>query len=380
MTITIESFEMTRFAFKRDRVIGDAQVRYDMNYLGVLELHDSAGHVGAGFFGSSAMPLPAVDAIKQTFESQFNAQLRGHNPAALLNRLTRPRGGNRRPEPFAQPINQALWDLQGKILDLPLYKLLGGTENKVPAYASGLGFNLTDEEIADFFGQAATMGFSGFKVKVGHPTLEWDLNRLNVVRRAVGKDAILMVDANETWSPKEAIRRIHAYRDAGFDIYWLEDPCMRDDFEGLRHVVEAVPFTHINTGEYLDLGGKRRLMESGGADILNVHGVISDSMKAAWLASEYGIPVSLGNTSFEIGVHIACALPEVIWMEYSFHNSRHLLKEPVVFKDGWGFAPERPGHGLEISDEARLKLACPNVNDVASIVPPGPIQIRVGGA
>ena len=55
-----------------------------------------------------------------------------------------------------------------------------------------------------------------------------------------------MVDANEAWSPNEAVRRADAYRRAGFDIFWIEDPCLRDDFEGLARVRAGVPFGHIN--------------------------------------------------------------------------------------------------------------------------------------
>ncbi len=118
-----------------------------------------------------------------------------------------------------------------------------------------------------FFRQARGLGFHAFKIKVGHPDLAWDLKRLHLLHEAVGTEATIMVDANEAWTPKEAIRRLHAYRDAGFDILWIEDPCLRDDYEGLRQVSEAVPFANINTGEYLDLTGKRRLIAGRVASI-----------------------------------------------------------------------------------------------------------------
>ena len=140
--------------------------------------------------------------------------------------------------------------------------------------------------------------------------MEWDLNRLRLLRAAVGTDAPIMVDANEAWSPKEAIRRLDIYRRAGFEILWVEDPCLRDDFEGLREIRAGTPGTHVNSGEYLDLRGKRLLMEARAVDILNVHGNISDVMRAGWLAGEHGIPISLGNTMLELGVHLASALPE----------------------------------------------------------------------
>ncbi len=74
-----------------------------------------------------------------------------------------------------------------------------------------------------------------------------------------------------------------------------------------------------------------------------------------------GIPVSLGNTFLEMGVHMACALPEVEWLEYSFQNFDHLVDEPVRIADGWAYAPDRPGHGLVLSESARRDWARPHV-------------------
>ena len=79
-------------------------------------------------------------------------------------------------------------------------------------------------------------------------------------------------------------------------------------------------------------------------------------MHAAWLASEYGIPISLGNTSFEIGVHLATALPEVEWLENSLLGWDALVAEPIKFENGYAIAPDRPGHGLTISEVARAEF------------------------
>ena len=119
---------------------------------------------------------------------------------------------------------------------------------------------------------------------------------------------------------------------------------------------QGAPWTLINSGEYLDAAGKRQLMLAGGTDILNVHGQVTDVMRIGWLAAELGIPVSLGNTFLEFGVHMACALPEVEWLEYSFQNFDHLVEQPMEIRDGWIYAPDRPGHGLVLSETARPRL------------------------
>jgi L-alanine-DL-glutamate epimerase-like enolase superfamily enzyme len=100
-------------------------------------------------------------------------------------------------------------------------------------------------------------------------------------------------------------------------------------------------------------------------------------MRAAWLAAEYGLEISLGNTSFEVGVHLAAALPECRWMEYSFQNYDHLLAQPVERRDGFALAPDRPGHGLTLADRARSELAVPDVLDPRELptAPAGPLDL-----
>lgn len=379
MSNVIEDYRLTRFAFPRDRIIGDSQVRVDTVYLASLELFNTRGQIGTGFLSSLLYPLPDLQELNRIFETEIKPIFIGQSPFALTNRIHRPRGGNIRALPYGidEAIDQALWDLKAQELGMPLYRLLGGITNRVRAYASGLDFHLSDEEVTDLYGQAANMGFGGFKVKVGHPDLEWDIHRLQLVRKVVGDHATLMVDANEAWSPGEAIRRLHSYHRAGFEILWVEDPCLRYDFEGLREVSRAAPFTLLNTGEYLGLPDKRRLIESRAVDILNIHGNFTAGLRAAWLANEHGLQVSVGNTSFEVGVHLAAALPGTPWLENSFHNWNFLLEEPVTFENGHAIAPEVAGHGLRISEQARERYAQPSIEDLRGIEPPpSPLRLK----
>jgi L-alanine-DL-glutamate epimerase-like enolase superfamily enzyme len=187
-----------------------------------------------------------------------------------------------------------------------------------------------------------------------------------------------MIDANEAWGAKEAAVKLEAIHRAGFELLWVEDPILRNDFEGLRLLRQSIPWTLINSGEYLDAAGKRQLMMAGGTDILNVHGQVTDVMRTGWLASELGIPVSLGNTFLEVGVHMACALPEVEWLEYSFQNFDHLVEQTIEIHDGWIHAPDRPGHGLVLSQTARLDWARPEILSREELGDP-PLNPRVAG-
>ncbi len=355
----IEKYALTRFMVELDRTIGDSQISSNQLSIGVLELEDDLGHVGTGFFHTVAEPLPSLVELEVRFQRELADDLIGADPFSWAHRLERPRGGNIRQSIFYPSVEQAVWDLQGQILEMPLHRLLGSRRDRVPAYASGLEFHLDDDAVSAFYANARAAGFSAFKIKVGHPELDWDIHRLQLVKDTVGSDCQLMADANEAWSPKEAIRRLHAYRESGIDLYWIEDPCLRDDFEGLRAISRAVPFTLVNSGEYLNLSGKRQLIENRAVDVLNIHGSINDALKIGWFAAEHGIPVALGNSNFEIGVHVAAALPEVTWLEYSFLSYNHLLETPIQFRDGYALLPERPGHGLRLDESARSEFARP---------------------
>ena len=359
----LAEYRITRFQYARDRVIGDSQVRSDSVNVAALELIAEDGKAGLGFIQSLFHPLPGEAEIIRVFEDEVWPGIVGQAPMALIHRVQRPRGGNQRAYtlPFHEALQVALWDLSAKQAGLPLHAFLGSRRSRVRAYASGLDFHLSDSEFEAFFAHADAIGYRAFKIKVGHPDFERDLSRLQLLAKTVRPGAQFMIDANEAWSAKEASVMLEAIRRSGFDLLWVEDPILRNDFQGLRELRANAPWTQINSGEYLDVAGKRQLMLAGGTDILNVHGQVTDVMRIGWLAAELGIPVSLGNTFLEVGVHMACALPEVEWLEYSFQNFDHLVEQPIEIRDGWIYAPDRPGHGLVLSETARREWARPEI-------------------
>jgi len=373
-TTCIQEFRLTRFQFARDRVIGDAQVSTNVAHVAALELIDGGGRTGLGFIQSLFHPLPSESEIERIFLEEVWSTLATHEAGAVAHRVTRPRGGNQNPTslPFAEAIQQAAWDLLAKSLNLPLWKLLGAERTHLPAYASGLDFHLDDTAFVDLFTEAARRGFTAFKIKVGHADLSRDLHRLDLLRSTVGPHATVMIDANEAWTARQAIMALDCFHRAGHAIYWLEDPVLRDDLDGLKLLRGACGSTQLNAGEYLDLSGKRRLLEAGACDMLNVHGQVSDVMRIGWLAAERGLPVTLGNSFLEIGVNTALALPNVDWLEYSFQNFDHLVEAPFLIKDGRIHGADRAGHGLVLSETARRLYHRPDIL-LPSAVGPAPV-------
>lgn len=328
--------------------IGDSQVRFVDHWMTVVELHTDEGHSGVGFVIQQGMPTASLADLKTQFEYGVWPSLKDGSPLGLAQRIVRPRGGNVGGGYLTTPVETALWDLIAKQQQQPLYRVLGGSDPRVPAYGSTLDFRLGDDEFRKKLERFREQGFTSVKTKIGHPDLAWDLRRLALAKEVMGDDVRLMIDANEAWSVKETLIRLHAYRDAGHDIFWIEDPITREDYEGYARLCAELPFTRVNTGEYLAYSGKRRLLEHNAVDVLNVHDSVSVTRAAAWLAADYGVPVCLGNTILEIGVHLAASLPECLCLEYSDLAWNEIAVEPVRFENSFAIAPDRPGHGIEL--------------------------------
>lgn len=351
----IVDFRITRFQFARDRLIGDSQISSNEVQAASLELLCDDGTVGLGFLNPIMSSLPDEAEMVRVFSLEAWDELEGQIPAILAHRQLMRRGGNRRKMslPFEEAIQQAVWDIYAKSAGLPLWKLLGGVKDRVRVYASGLDFHLSDHDYCGIFARAAKDGHTAFKIKVGHPDVERDIHRLDLLKSTVGPDATVMVDANEAWTPKQALRALDSFRKAGHDIYWAEDPILRDDVAGLSWLRRAAGTTYINSGEYLDIPGKRALIDAGAADIINIGSQFADVMRLSWYALDKNVALALGNTFLEVGVNLALALPEVNWLEYSYQNLDHLVNKTFDIRNGYIFGATEPGHGLTLSDEAR---------------------------
>ena len=367
----LAGYRLTRFQFARDRPVGDSQVRIEQVDVAAIELIDECGRVGLGFAQSLLTPLPDVCEIERVFAHEAWPMLAGRNPAALALGIRRARGGaaSKMRLPFEKGLQDAIWDIFAKQMELPLWKMLGAERQTVPVYASGLDYHLSDHQFEELFGRAAELGFRGFKIKVGHPDVERDLHRLSLLRKATRGHGPVMIDSNEAWTAQQAAQAIRLFQSEGHDIYWAEDPVPRDDFDGLR-MLRGLGLTRINAGEYLDLSGKRSLLDAQACDVLNVNGPTGDGMIAGWLANDSNVEVSLGNTFLEIGVNVALALPCVQWLEYSFQNFDHLVEERFEIIDGLIHARDVPGHGLELSEAAR-RNSQPTLQPIESAIAHG---------
>lgn len=254
-------------------------------------------------------------------------------------------------------IDVALWDLKAKANNEPLWKTLGASTPRVRAYASGLDMPLSDEEVRAFYTEMAGKGVFAGKLKVGLDP-DADLRRIAIMHDALatsGKKPALMIDSNEYWSPKQAIRHIRRF-ERDFDLFWVEEPARRWDYRGLRQVSEAVSAA-VATGENLDdVSEYMPLVANGAADVIQVGtnaGGITGGLMVADLAYAFEIPISVMNCPGSYMAHFAAVLPNHIWMEV-FNAGRTVgMTVDTRIEDGWIVLGDSPGIGITF-DEAKL--------------------------
>lgn len=250
-------------------------------------------------------------------------------------------------------VDIALWDLKARRAQTPLWRLLGGTESRVPVYAGGIDLQFTLDELLAQTDEFLSRGFRAIKIKVGRPELAEDVSRVAAVRERVGPDIALMVDANMGWSVEQAIDAAKAFRE--FTLHWLEEPIAPDDFEGHARILNegGVP---IAAGENLHTEREfEMLIRSSGVsypepDVANIGGITA-WLRVAQLAHRHGLPVT-SHGVHDLHVHLLAAIPNASYLEYHGFGLERFMPQSLEIQHGFAFAPERPGHGVELNWQA----------------------------
>ena len=243
--------------------------------------------------------------------------------------------------------DMALWDLKAKRAGLPLWKLLGGHDPAVPCYAGGIDLDLSVDDLLAQTDGNLDKGFRAIKCKVGREKLSEDVARIEAMRRHLGDDFPLMVDANMKWTADEAIRRARAFRD--FDLVWLEEPIIPDDVGGHVRVMQEGGVA-IATGEnFRTLWEFKQMIAAGGVsypepDVTNCGGV-TPFMKICHLAEAFNLAVT-SHGAHDVTVHLLAAVPNRFYLETHGFGLDRYIADPLEIRDGKAIAPERPGHGI----------------------------------
>jgi L-alanine-DL-glutamate epimerase-like enolase superfamily enzyme len=325
----------------------------------IVRLDTDAGIEGIGvtFYGGAM-----TASLKRTVDD-LGALTIGEDPLraeAIVAKLRAAAGGSGPAGMFTlglSAVDIALWDIRGKALNQPLWKLLGGARQRVPTYASGaLRRNLSLDEVMAAARRLKDKGFCEMKTQLALPgdtSPAKEVERMRRVREAIGPDIKLMCDINQRWRVEQAIDIGKRVEDAGVGLFWLEDVTAHDDYAGLARVNAALA-TPICGGELVyGIVPFRHMIEARSVDIVMIDlirvGGITQWIKVAGMAEAFNLPV-VSHVIPEIHSHLVAAVPNGLTVEYMgwmlklFEGIASLENSELVLSD-------RPGLGLSFREE-----------------------------
>ena len=362
---------------------------YDANYTMatkpalLVEVETDQGLVGLGEAAHFGGPMQSTS---QVIENELRDYLIGQDPRNIeylwevMHRRAYKHARGGIVIAAISGIDIALWDLRGKMAGMPLWRLLGGYRQTVPAYATG-GFYSVGKGIKELALEMETYvkhGFRAVKMKVGRNpgielsplramdnsseclvTLADDIARVAAVREAIGPDIKLMVDANAAWDVPTAVRMGRAMQ--AYDIYWYEEPVSPDDVAGSVEVAakvdialagyETCSYGIVDFNDYI----KARAVHFVQPDVAWAGG-LTETLKIAHMAQAANLPIAPhihgSSVAVAAAVHLLGAvrngsMAETVFPAHALMNE--LVKEPLlVDKDGNITLSERPGIGMEL--------------------------------
>lgn len=248
-------------------------------------------------------------------------------------------------------IDVALWDLVGQRAGLPLHRLWGHFRDEVPAYGSGVWRGLGGDGMVEKAKRLAAEGYPAVKMQVGHTwTDAEDIDHVRRVRDAVGPDVDIMVDVNMAWTADKAI--LMGRKLSEFDIYWLEEPVVPDDFHGYFRVADALDIRVVGGESHFTRYDLRPFFEHPKIPILQpdvVRGGLTELRKIAAIGDTWGIRIA-PHLYPELMIHLMASIPNGLIIEDMGLLEDIWIDAPKPV-DGVIVAPETPGHGLRIRPE-----------------------------
>ena len=347
----ITGYKLDKYIQQLDRAIGDANYPKgdDLMGMSILQIETDEDITGIAPGGNDAVEdlfhvIEGKDprGVTGLWKEMVDWVHKGNNEGAINGAIS--------------AIDVALWDLKAKINDEPLWQTLGAREGRAKAYASDIGYNLSDDELHAFYSRMADMGIDGGKIKIGLNMTD-DLRRIGIMNdafRKVKNRPYLMIDTNEYWSPKQAIRYINQIEEH-FDIFWAEEPARRWDYDGLRQVSRGISAA-VASGENLnDVGQMYPLISQQAIDVANVgvgHSGITGARQVANMCYAYELPVTMMNCPANFMAHLAAALPNHNMMEVVDPGREDAFESwDNHIEDGWIVIGNTPGLGISVNTD-----------------------------
>lgn len=260
-------------------------------------------------------------------------------------------------------VDMAVWDLYGQLYKIPVYKLLGGARKQI---VTDITISVNEpEQMAHDAIDAIKRGYDCLKVKVGaNPDL--DVARLAAVRKAVGDDVLIRIDANQAWSPKQAVRILNQMQEKGLKLELVEQPVKAADIEGLKFVTENSYVPVLADESVFSPEDAMKIMQNHAADYVNIKlmkcGGLYNALKIISAAEVYGIECMLGcmleaKVSVNAAVHLACAKKIItkIDLDGPVLCSEDPITGGAVFDEKNITVSDEPGLGIKGFEKGTLK-------------------------
>ena len=335
---------------------------YQMSHRATIltRIYTDAGIVGEAFVGDEDH---INDQIERVILDEISPNLTGEDAFAIERcwELARPATWNilrdRRIGLVAcAAVDTALWDAIGKAVELPLWKLWGGYRNRVQTIWTG-GYYHTDVHIGAEMDAARKAGIAGMKFKVGGRTPEEDASRFIEARKAAGTDFVLIADANQGYTPDQAVRFARLVED--YDLFYFEEPCRwQNDRRAMRDVRYRSGARVCAGQSELSAGGCRDLMVESAIDFCNFDGSWSGGpsewRRVAAMALSFDVKMC-HHEEAHIGAHLLAAIPHGTFAD-TMHEDRdpiwsHMITNRPAMKDGWITLSDRPGLGWDLDED-----------------------------
>lgn len=348
--IEIDDIRVTAYTIPTATPESDGTAEWDKTTLVLVRAY-AGGKEGIGYSYADRAAAQVIADLLAPKIKNTDALATGHAWQAMTRAVRNP-GRPGIASMAISAVDNALWDLKGKLLSVSVMELLGAARTSILAYGSGGFTSYSDAELVAQFTGWADAGLKAVKMKIGRDAAR-DIERVKTARRAIGDNVELYVDANGGYSRKQALAQ--AERFAEFGVTWFEEPVSSDDLAGLRLVRDCGPAgMNIAAGEYgFDSWYFRRMLEAGAVDVLQADGTrcagLTGFMQADALCQSHSMPLS-AHTSPSIHAHACCAAQNAVNVEYFFDHSRieaMAFEGAIQAKEGMLTPdPGQPGFGL----------------------------------